>query len=310
MPFPKVCVIVLNWNTWQVTCDCLHSLKRVEYPNLEIVLVDNGSANDSAEQLAARFPEIPLIRNDVNRGFAGGNNVAIRRALQHGADYVLLLNNDTVVSPRSIVEMVTMAESDPDLALVSPKIHYFDSPYRVWYAGGTFSLWRGIAHHIGLGREDNARYEQPKECTFATGCALLARADFIREAGYLDENFFMVCEDTDWCVRAMKAGYLIGYAPAAVIWHKESYTIRYTSGKWLRDYYNIRNSLLIARKHAQLYHWPTLTASLAALLIYRTVGYCVRREWDRVGALYRGLRDGLTCRLSSDITGTQVETSS
>jgi GT2 family glycosyltransferase len=112
----------------------------------------------------------------------------------------------------------------------------------------------------------------------------------------------MVCEDTDWCVRARRAGFGIGYVDKAKIWHKESYTIRYTTGKWLRDYYNMRNSLLLARKHARWYHWPTLSMCLAGTLVYRTAGYCVRWELERVRALYRGLRDGLKCELATRLS--------
>ena len=304
---PRVYVIVLNWNTWEVTCDCLRSLAKVDYQNFQTVIVDNGSSNDSADQLATRFPDVPLIRNRTNRGYAGGNNVGIRYALQHNADYVLLLNNDTEVSPSFLQEMVRIASADPAIGLVNPKIFYFDPADRIWYAGGTFSLWRGVANHIGLGRHDNPRYNQAQDCTFGTGCALMASAEMIRKVGDLDENFFLVCEDTDWSIGALRAGFRVVYAPSAVIWHKESYTIRETAGKQLRDYYNIRNTLLLARKHARYYHWPSVSVFLASTLAYRTLGYCVRGEFDRVAALYRGLRDGLNPSPVSQLPRSQAQ---
>jgi GT2 family glycosyltransferase len=297
-PLPKVVVIVLNWNAWEVTCDCIESLRHVEYPDFKTVLVDNGSTNDSVQQVANRFPDLPIIRNNANLGYAGGNNVGIRYALQSGAEYVLLLNNDTVVEKTFLAEMVKEAESDTRIGLLSPKIFYSAPPDRIWYAGGEFNLWRGIATHPGMRRHDDAQNSGTRDCTFATGCALLINAKLVRQIGDLDESFFMVCEDTDICIRALRAGFRIVYVGSAVIWHNESYTVRHTSGKWLRDYYNVRNTLLLARKHARFYHWPTLAASLGLTVLYRTAGYLFRGEPDRVAALYRGLRDGLIGKLT------------
>ncbi len=305
---PKVCIIILNWNAWEATRDCLRSLENVDYPNFETLVVDNASSDGSVDQLNSRFPSIPIIRNNANLGFAGGNNVGILCALRRKADYVLLLNNDTTVSRFFLRALVEAAEADPKVGLANPKIYYADPPDRIWYAGGSFSLWRGFAKHFHQGRKDASESTTPQEVSFVTGCALLVKSEVIRSAGLLDERFFLVSEDTDWSIRARQAGYRAVYAPGARIWHNESYTVRKISGKQLRDYYNVRNSLLLMRKHARAYHWPPFLVHLASLLFYRTAGYSLTGQFLRISALYRGLFDGLReCRIPKAPDAQHVE---
>jgi GT2 family glycosyltransferase len=298
---PKVSIVVLNWNGYEVTRECLASLSAIDYPNREIVLVDNGSADGSPDRLAAGFPGITLIRNKENLGFTGGNNVGIRRALEENTDYVLLLNNDTVVAPNFLSELIRAGEADPRVGLLNPKILYFEPSNRIWYAGGSFSIWKGIASHRGTREVDCGRYDSPEEVTFITGCALLIKSEVIRKVGLLDDCLFYTCEDTDWTIRSLDAGYKALYVPSSVIWHKESMDVKHNAGKAFRDYYNIRNSLIVARRHARLYHWPSFLFSLAFMVAYRTTGYFIRGEFDRVGAVYRGLRDGFFMDLSHSL---------
>ncbi len=290
---PKVCIVTLNWNAWEATRDCLHSLENVDYPNFETVVVDNASSDRSVEELNLRFPWIPIIRNSANLGFAGGNNVGILDALRREAAYILLLNNDTTVSRSFLRVLVEAVESDPKAGIANPKIYYFHPRDRIWYAGGSFSLWRGFAKHFHQGRKDRSPSTVPQEVSFATGCALLIKSEVIRQVGLLDQRFFLVSEDTDWSIRVRQAGYRAIYVPEARIWHNESYTVRKSSGKQLRDYYNVRNSLVLMYKHARAYHYPSFLAFLSGLLLYRTLGYAVTRQFSRVSALYRGLFDGL-----------------
>ena len=232
---PKVWIIILNWNGWEATRDCLRSLEEVDYPNFETIVVDNASTDGSVDQLVLRFPYIPIIKNGTNLGFAGGNNVGILNALRDEADYVLLLNNDTTVSRSFLRTLVEAVESDPNAGIANPKIYYADPRDRIWYAGGSFSLWRGFAKHRCQGRRDRGGSANPEEVTFATGCALLIKSEVIRRIGLLDQRFFLVSEDTDWSIRVRQAGYRLLFVPAARIWHNESYTVRKTSGKQLRD---------------------------------------------------------------------------
>jgi GT2 family glycosyltransferase len=295
---PKVHIVVLNWNGYEVTRECLASLSAIDYPNREIVLVDNGSADGSPDRLAAEFPAITLIRNQQNLGFTGGNNVGIRRALEENTDYVLLLNNDTVVARNFLRELIRAGEADKRIGVLNPKILYFDPPDRIWYAGGSFNVWKGIPSHRGHRELDRGLYDTPQEVTFVTGCAFLIKTEVIRKIGLLDECFFYTCEDTDWTIRSLGAGYKALYVPSSVIWHKESMDVKRNAGKAFRDFYNVRNTLLLARRHAKAYHWPSLLFSLTHMVLYRTAGYSIRREFDRVRALYRGLQDGFFMEMS------------
>lgn len=290
---PKVSIVILNWNGYEVTRECLASLSKIDYPNYEIVLVDNGSADGSPERLAAEFPGVGVIRNKENLGFTGGNNVGIRRALQENADYVLLLNNDTVVAPQFLSKLIRAGESDKRIGLLNPKIFYFEPSNRIWYAGGAFNIWKGIASHRGAREVDRGQYDTQEEVTFITGCAFVIKTEVIRKIGLLDDSLFYSYEDADWTIRSLNAGYKALYVPSSVVWHKESIDVKRNAGKAFRDFYNVRNSLLLARRYARLCHWPSFLFCLAFMVLYRTAGYLVRGEFDRVRAIYRGLHHGL-----------------
>jgi GT2 family glycosyltransferase len=299
---PRVSIVILNWNGYDVTRECLVSLSKTDYPNCQIVVVDNGSADGSPDRLAAEFSAVTLIRNPKNLGFTGGNNVGIRRALEENADYVLLLNNDTVVAPNFLSELIRAGESDKRIGLLNPKILYFEPSDRIWYAGGSFNIWKGIASHRGSREVDRGLYDTPEEVTFITGCAFLIKTEVIRKIGPLDECFFYTCEDTDWSIRSLNAGYRALYVPSSLVWHKESMDTKRNAGKAFRDFYNVRNSLLLARRHAKPYHWPSFLFCLALMVAYRTTGYSIRGEFDRVRAVYRGLHDGFLMHLSLSLS--------
>lgn len=294
VPEPRVAIVLVNWNGYEVTKDCLESLRKVEYSNFYVIVVDNGSSDGSADKLESEFQEAVVLRAGRNLGFTGGNNLGMKHALDQGADYVLLLNNDTVVSPAFLAELVGAGERNGSVGMLNPKIYYYNPPDRIWYAGGEFKMWQAYARHTGARRKDTGQWNQEREVTFITGCAFLIKTGVLHRIGLLDDIFFYSCEDTDWCVRIAQAGYKGLYVPSAVIWHKESYDVKKNAGRAFRDYYNIRNGILMARKHARLYEWPSFLLFLALMLTYRTAGYLVKGQPDRVVALYRGLWSGCT----------------
>jgi GT2 family glycosyltransferase len=300
---PKVSIIILTWKSYEVTRDCLLSLRSLEYSNFEIVLVDNASGDGSTEKLVREFPELLLIKNEINLGFPGGNNVAIRQVLKRGTDYLLLLNNDTVVAPDFLTEMVRVAERKPEIGMVNPKIYYFEPADRIWYAGGSHKLWWGFARMRGVNQRDEGRYNKIEEVSFITGCACLVKASVVRKIGLLDEIFFLGFEDLDWSVRALNAGFKAFYVPSSVIWHKASYDTKRNLGKPVKDFYSTRNCLLFARKHLPLYQWPLFLLSLSRWVAYRTAGYLLRTEFRRVTALYRGIWSGCVTEVADGNTG-------
>ena len=300
---PKVSIIILNWNSYEVTSDCLASLEKIDFPNREVVLVDNGSVDGSADRLAREFPAVRLIRNERNLGFAGGNNVGMRDALERRPDYLLLLNNDTVVAPNFLSELVRVAESDTQIGLLNPKIYYFEPPDRIWYAGGIRKPWRVFPVHLGLRQRDDGSYNQTREVSFITGCALLIKAAVVRQIGLLDEVFFLSFEDADWSVRASQAGFKQYYVPASVIWHKDSYDTTRNLGHAGKNFHTMRNAVLFARKYIESRYLPLFVVSVGKYVAYRTVAGLVRGDVKTVTALYHGLWTGCATRIPPGPTG-------
>src|SRR6185437_8299738 len=275
---PNVSIVILNWNSYQMTSDCVRSLEKIDFPNYEVVLVDNGSHDGSPDQLAREFPHIRLLRNKQNLGFAGGNNVGIRDALERNPDYLLLLNNDTVVAPNFLSELVQVAESDAMIGLLNPKIYYFDPPDRIWYAGGIRKPGRVFPIHLGLRQRDDGSYNQLKEVSFITGCALLIKTEVVQQIGLLDELFFLSFEDADWSMRASRAGFKQYYVPASVIWHKDSYDTAKNLGVAGKNFHTMRNAVLFARKHLEGRYWPLFVMSIGKYVAYRTLADFRRRD--------------------------------
>jgi GT2 family glycosyltransferase len=243
---PQVTIIVLNWNGLNDTLDCLESLDQLDYQNYKVVVVDNGSVDGSVPVIRERFPAVTIIENDENLGYAGGNNVGLRYAVTQGADYALLLNNDTVVDPAFLRILVDAAEAEPTVGIAGPTICYHERPDVIWSAGGSIDWQRGSTRMVGLDEQDMGQFgKKPREVDFVTGCALLARMRTVEESGELDERFFMYYEETEWCVRITRAGYRIIHVPQAKIWHKISPDAQADSS--LIHYYMTRNRLLFLK---------------------------------------------------------------
>ena len=291
---PRVSIIILNWNGWKDTIECLESVYQITYPDYDVIVADNGSKNDSIDNIKkyaegnlevsskfitysgenkplccieysreeaedgggregdiADFPswkKLILIKNGENYGFAEGNNIAIRYALKVlKPEYVLLLNNDTVVEGAFLDELVTVAESDKKIGFVGPKTYYYDYYGRndvINFAGGRLELWKGESAHIGLNDTDQGQYERVTDVDYVEGSCLLARRDTLETIGLLDPIYFLYWEDTDWCMRVHKAGLRLLYAPKAKIWHKVSASNRGTSNL----YYLTRNKFYFIKR--------------------------------------------------------------
>jgi hypothetical protein len=253
---PRVAIIVLSWNQRAVTLACLASLSRITYPQHHLLLVDNASTDGSPEAVRQAYPSVEVLALSENRLFAGGNNAGIRHALDHGADMVLLLNNDTEVEPGFLGPMVSRARTTPRCGMVAPKIYYHSDPRRLWYAGGEVSFWSGTLRHVGLREIDNGQHDVGGETGYATGCCVLVPREAIARAGMLDEAFRMYTEDADWSWRIRAAGYSIRYEPLSRVWHK----ISVSSGGHLSAYKMRRKFLSNFRfmaRHARWYHWLT-----------------------------------------------------
>jgi GT2 family glycosyltransferase len=254
----SIAIIVLNWNGRDLTLDCLRSLAAVTTPHVRIIVVDNASTDGSAGAVRQHYDSgVTLIENAQNLGFAAGNNVGIRRALDEGADFVLLLNNDTVVAPDFVEHLLKPMLATPDIGITAPKIYYAEPKNQIWFAGGELSMWRGIARHTGIRETDRGQYDREHDIDYATGCAFLVRRAVFEKIGDLDPGYRAYFEDADFCVRARRAGYRIRYIPPAHVWHRISAS---TGGQLSRK--KASRKLASARRffgrYAQPYHWLTI----------------------------------------------------
>lgn len=281
----SVFIIILNWNGRDDTLACLASVAQINYPSFRVIVVDNGSTDNSVDAIRTAFPAVDLIETGKNLGFAGGNNVGIRCALELGADYVFLLNNDTEVDPGLLDAFAVAAERYPNAGVFGGKIYYHAEPQRIWYAGARWNQDTARFDQVGEGELDDGRtYSAACETDYACGCAFLLPAARLREIGLLDEDFFLYFEETDWCFRAKKAGHPSIFVPEAKLWHKVSVSFG-GEGSPLALYFITRNRLLWARRHAGM---PM------RLRVYRMA---VRSLVARCGAALAGRRTGDTFTL-------------
>ena len=295
---PNVFIIILNWNGKKDTLECLSSLKKIYYKNYKIVLVDNGSKDDSVKEIKKNFPSVEIIKNKKNLGFSEGNNVGIRYALKNEADYVLLLNNDTIVYKDFLKKMIGEAEKNEQIGIIGPKIYYYSKPKILWFSGGMINYKKGLFTHIGQNKKDSKEYSHLGNVDYITGCAMLIKKSVIKSIGLLDPKYFAYFEDIDYCIRAKKAGYGIRLVPEAKIKHKVSSSSGGEENP-LKTYYKNRNILLFMKKHSPrkaifsffLHFFKDKAIEIAILTIKRKTA-CIK-------AILRGIYDGLTHKIDS-----------
>jgi GT2 family glycosyltransferase len=219
----KVSIIILNWNGLEDTIECLESLKKITYPDYEVIVVDNGSTGNDAEVLREKFGGyIHLIQNDKNYGFAEGNNIGMRYALSSGADYILILNNDTVVAPNSLTELVKAMEEDAQAGIAGPTCYYYDKPKTIQFTGIMISWWTGRLRNVGQGRQDTGQYHGAIEVDCVSGCAMLVTKRLLERISLFDPRFPFGNEDYEFCTRARREHFKVIFVRNSKIWHKVS----------------------------------------------------------------------------------------
>ena len=298
---PKVSVITLNWNGLENTIECLESLKKINYPNYEVIVVDNGSEGNDAQVLEEKFGDyIHLIKNDKNYGISSANNIAIRHALNiSNPDYLLLLDNDTVVDPEFLTEMVKVAEADPAIGIAAAKIYYYDEPDRLQFVSGKIDFWRGdligmrgVERVLGRKEIDRGQHDSIKEVEqVGFWCALFKRRS-VESIGLFDERYFYTWEGPDYCLRTWKAGYKIVYIPKARVWHKGQSANKLDG---FIEYYNPRNRFKFMRQYATRWQYRSFVIYFFAVHFWLATAYYL--IWHRrprvLLSFYKGVRDGL-----------------
>jgi GT2 family glycosyltransferase len=279
-------VVILNWNGLADTLECLLSVRRQGYPDLEVVVIDNGSRPPEPEQLRRQAVGAYVILSPINIGFAGGCNIGMRHALTHAADYVWLLNNDSVVGPGCLAELVAAGEADDRVGLLSPVVCDYDSPHQIRFAGTVVDFRRQDRIHLTsveemLGRDDADRLA-------LTGTALLVKRGVMERTGLFDERYFAYVEDTDYSTRALRDGFTTRVVPAAVLYHKEGRSLGGLQSP-VREFLLVRNWYLFWSTH--LVGWRrwgfrrryvswVLDRALAARLMPEVADESLNGGWD------------------------------
>jgi GT2 family glycosyltransferase len=334
----RVSIIILNWNGWKDTIECLESLYQINYSNFDVIVVDNDSHDESLEKIRnyasgninikseffeynysnkpikileytrneyenskgeINFFKLPskrlfLIKNDANYGFAEGNNIGIRYAFNDlNPNYILLLNNDTVVDKDFLEELVNIGEKNTDIGIIGPKIYYYDEQNTIWCVGGKIDWKFARGLHVGINEVDNGQYNEMREFDYVSGSALLIKREVVDGIGLLDKQFFLYFEESDWALRASQKEYRSVYAPEAKVWHKVS-----KSGGGLSKetglYYITRNRWLFMKKWANSkdYSFFVIYQIISAIIIpsFLSIYY---RNWKLFRVYYSGLKAGI-----------------
>jgi GT2 family glycosyltransferase len=329
---PRVHVLLVNYNGWRDTLECLESVFRLDYPDVRVIVCDNGSTDGSIERIqawadgkeiasVARDPlpptlhttpvhkpiryvlgdrahaeagmpaeasaanaQLMLVRLAENLGFTGGNNVGLRYLQTRGErGLVWILNNDTVVEPSSLLEMVSQLTKNPELSAVGATVYWYDRPDRIQVAGGgRLSRWSGFTK---VAQTQSAALTAPSRFDFISGACMLLKLNVLQRVGLLDERYFMYSEEVDWCLRMRRAGMRLGYAPNARIWHKGEGSVQRPSER--RDYHTVRSALLLIHKFE-----PTRLPVAVAWSISRClIPKLVRRQWARARPVMTAYHD-------------------
>lgn len=282
MNYPKVSIIVLTWNNYTDTKECIESLVKITYPNYEIVVVDNGSQDGSIQKIHLEFPNLTYIFNKENLGFTGGNNVGMKYAVESGTEFLLVLNNDTTVKNDFLEPLVEDMLHDEKIGIIGPIIYYYDAPEQLYAAGRRLVFWRRNPKEFNLFRDK-------EEIDGVIGCCMLIRKELIKKIGYFCEQYFLGWEEVDYCLQAKKAGYRIVCEKKSEIWHKSRRTLNKVPV--LEAYYSSRNKLLLTKRTAFFPFKYIFYAYFSLYIIFKVFEKTVSREKIMASAYRNALVD-------------------
>lgn len=262
----KVTLVIVHYKNSRDTLDCLKSLKLINRNSIEveILIVDNSQDFDVDKGFFQNLFTLDILKPERNLGFSEGNNIAITKALAGGSDYIVLLNNDTILSQDFLINLIDFSQKHPQAGLISPKI-YFASGFEyhknrysqkdqgkvIWYAGGKIDWDNVYAQHIGVDEVDKGQFDISKETQFATGCCMFVKREVVEKVGLFDKNYFLYYEDVDYSLRVKKKGFKVFYTSSSLIWHKNASSSG-KPGSDLHIYFQTRNRLYFGLRYASL----------------------------------------------------------
>lgn len=250
----NVSVVILNWNRKEMLLDCLRSIKDLDYPLYEIIVVDNASTDGSVQAVRETYPDVVLIENEKNYGAIGGKNIGLRRALQSDVEYIYMQDNDIVAAKDALTKLVEVAEADPNVGMVGAMMYDYSKPNTILSAGGTIDWTQNVSRGRGDNQKDVGQFNKIEPVDYLWGGALLIRKSVLEKVGLFDEGYIGYWfEDTDLSVRVAKAGFKVLFNPFAKVWHKPHATAEQFS--YRKKYLAARNAIRFMKKHATPLQW-------------------------------------------------------
>ena len=298
MKAPKIAIIIINWNTFQLTFNCLKSLEESTYKNKTIFVVDNGSKDGSGDKIALQFPESNYIKNQKNEGFTGANNKALKVILKQNFDYVVLLNNDTVVKPNFLSLLEATMDSDKNLAATQPLILDYPNTNTIWNAGGSFNSFFCLFKTRCKGMIYNPKLKIETSTQWISGCCVMVKIAVIKEVGLLDDRFFAYFEDADWSIRMTNLGYKLGVVPESIIFHHSSGSTKKNNSSSegslspYAHYLNVRNHIYLIKKHTFFNSIGSWIYQILKIISY-SIYFILRGRFGKFKMVCRGFLDGI-----------------
>ena len=292
---PKVSIVVLNWNRTADTLACLASLAETAYANFEVIVVDNGSEVSCGGEVERVHPWCRVLELEENLGYAGGNNVGLRRALDTGADFVWVLNNDATVTADALGHLVGAALAHRRAAAVGGRVLRADRPEVLWATWGRVTWLQSLIALVGHGEPDSPRFDGERQVEWLPGCSILFRRAALEEVGLFDERYFAYHEDVEWAARARAARWQLWYTGEARVLHAANTSSGGEEASYtgFRSYLSARNSVLFARRHGRWHQCARMAAAIVLTLPFQWARRALRGQQQGVGLKLRGWRDGL-----------------
>ena len=286
----KIAIIIVNWKQYELTINCLLSIKKLEYKNWKVILVDNESNFEKINKIKSDFNKVEVIESKENLGFASANHLGIKYAIKNKFEYIMLLNNDTEVNKKFLSPLLNSFQNDNSLGAVQPLIMNYNNRVKVWNAGGYLNNFFGFPY-------TNKLNNKKRQIDWITGCCIVLKTKVIKKAGLMDEDFFAYYEDVDWSLRIKKLGYKLGIVESSVIFHHGTKSSNISNSEGTLSpfvhYLNIRNHIYLIKKHSDKFNFIGVLFYQFLKILFYSIYFILRLRFSKLKMVYRGLNDGI-----------------